>query len=169
MAKVKQACRQFCVASALITSSEVEDCAFSHEGQSAGTPIVIKAVAPVYPSCGLAANTFGLVRIDVRVNAEGVVTSAVFVGADEKVIPGAIPHAGLECLRKAAEAAARRWVFASRTDHSQETVIRLGFRFVIINEEKPTEDLSPVFLPPYDVEVRGLVPPIVDRNTQGAI
>src|SRR4051794_10820860 len=76
---------------------------FAREGKSSETPVVLKAVAPVYPPCALAAHTFGLVRIDARVNTDGFVTSAVFVGADEKVISGVIPHEGLECLRKAAE------------------------------------------------------------------
>lgn len=99
---------------------------------------VLNAVSPVFPPTAVATNTSGTVSVEVETNAAGEVTSA----RSER---------GHPLLRKAAEDAARRWRFKSATSAS---TVHLTFVFRIMPKGTSAEELTPVFAPPYQVEVR---------------
>jgi len=101
-------------------------------------PAVLKAVAPIFPATAIATNTSGTVLIEVEMNAAGEVTSVQSVS-------------GHPLLRKSAENAARRWRFTSA---ASVRTVRLIFAFSIMPKDTPTEALTPVFTPLYQVEVR---------------
>lgn len=101
-------------------------------------PSVLIAVTPVFPATAVATNTSGTVLIEVEINAAGEVTSARSVS-------------GHPLLRKSAENAARRWRFASAAN--ARTVL-LTFTFRIVPNDTSPEELTSVFTPPYQVEVR---------------
>ncbi len=99
---------------------------------------LLAAVSPIFPPTAVATNTSGTVLVEVEINAAGEVTSARSVS-------------GHPLLRKAAENAARRWRFTSAT--SPHTV-QLTFVFRIMPKGASAEELTPMFTPPYQVEVR---------------
>lgn len=115
-------------------------------------PLVMSAVAPVFPPIAVAANISGTVLIEVEVNAAGGVISARGVSAHP-------------LLRKAAENTARRWQFMPATSDTGARAITLTFVFRIMPKETNADELTPVFTPPYQVEVRHRpAEPIVDSD-----
>lgn len=109
--------------------------------QSSATdqPVVISAVAPIFPPLANAARVSGDVLIETQIDAAGVVTSA---RAD-----------GHPLLRNACEAAAKRWRFARVEEDSGIRNARLTFSFRALQKKLPEDDITPVFYPPYRVEV----------------
>ena len=100
---------------------------------------VVSAVAPVYPVIALAAHGSGDVVVVADINKSGDVTSA-------RVLSG---H---NLLQKVSVEAARRWKFStSNEDHRQA---ELTFTFRIVPDKTAGIDRTPVFYPPYHVEVR---------------
>jgi len=100
---------------------------------------VVSAVAPVYPVIALAAHGSGDVVVVADINKSGAVTSA-------RVLSG---H---NLLQKVSVEAARRWRFStSNEDHRQA---ELTFTFRIVPDKTAGIDRTPVFYPPYHVEVR---------------
>jgi hypothetical protein len=120
-----------------------------------GTPIVVAAVAPVYPAIAVATNTTGEIVIEVDVNRAGKVRKA-------KIVEG---HS---LLRKATflENTAKKWVFNSDNRvASRKTRITFGFRIMPV--DSTDEDLLSVFYPPNRVEVRSRgQQPVTDRNVR---
>lgn len=101
-------------------------------------PSVLIAVTPVFPATAVATNTSGTVLIEVEMNAAGEVTSTRSVS-------------GHPLLRKSAENAARRWRFTSTANARTR---QLTFAFRLLPKDTPPEELTSVFTPPYQVEVR---------------
>ncbi len=101
-------------------------------------PIVVTAVAPSYPPIAVAVNAGGTVITEVEVNAAGEVITA-------------LGTSGHPLLRRAAENTARRWRF---TPAAVTRMVRLTFIFRIMPRETTADELTPVFRPPYQVEVR---------------
>jgi TonB family protein len=100
---------------------------------------VVSAVAPVYPVIAVAAHGSGDVVVVAEINKSGDVTSA-------RVLTG---H---NLLQKVSVEAARRWKFStSNEDHRQA---ELTFTFRIVPDKTAGIDRTPVFYPPYHVEVR---------------
>ena len=100
---------------------------------------VVSAVAPVYPVIALAAHGSGDVVVVADINKSGDVTSA-------RVLSG---H---NLLQNVSVEAARRWKFStSNEDHRQA---ELTFTFRIVPDKTAGIDRTPVFYPPYHVEVR---------------
>lgn len=108
---------------------------------------VVKAVAPVYPPFAIAVRDEGIVKADVSVNRKGIVQS-VKVSAAPKL------------LQTVVEIAARKWVFA--TDESKQVLrtIQLSFHFQIVPGNTPSDELLPVFKPPYEVEIKAKPPKV---------
>lgn len=106
--------------------------------QSDEQPKVIAAVAPVYPPIATAVGASGTVLIEVEVNAAGAVTAARGVS-------------GHPLLRRSAESSARHWVFTSA---ATTRTVCLTFVFRIVPKETAEDELTPIFTPPYQVEVR---------------
>lgn len=114
-------------------------------------PAVVSAVAPVFPPVAVAANISGDVVIEVDVNAAGEITSA-------RTVEG---HPLLRRIR-VLEETARRWRFTSATN---ARTARLTFAFRIMPAETAADELTPVFTPPYRVEVRHRpFEPIIDSD-----
>jgi TonB family protein len=101
-------------------------------------PTLITAVSPVFPPTAVASNTSGTVSVEVQTNAAGEVTSAR-------------SESGHPLLRNAAEDAARRWRFTSATSVG---TVHLTFVFRIMPKGTSAQELTSVFAPPYQVEVR---------------
>jgi TonB family protein len=111
----------------------------------------VKAVAPVYPLVATAAGVSGLVIVEVQVDQQGVVTSVRTVD-------------GPKLLRGAAEKCASRWLFAAPADKSLGTrVVHLSFLFTLVRGDPLSEELVPIFIPPYHVEVKGTKPNLIQR------
>lgn len=119
----------------------------SAQSDAAG-PGVIKAFPAIYPNVAAAARASGSVVIEVKVDSSGKVISAHIVE-------------GIPLLGVAAEKSARRWIFAPETKH-MERAVRLTFTFKLMPEDAPAEELLPIFMPPYHVEVRRALPKVVD-------
>ena len=100
------------------------------------------AVAPAYPHIAITANTSGDVEVVAIVGKTGNVTQTRLL-------------TGHPLLRQAAIDAAKRWKFQPGTDGRQ---VNLSFSFRMEPKGTPAEDMTPIFAPPYHVEVRGKLP-----------
>ena len=110
------------------------------EPQSSEQPSVLSAAAPIFPAIAAAARATGNVVVEVKIDSSGAVSSAHTVE-------------GHALLRKACETAAQRWKFAPIEDKSQTRTARLTFAFRILEKDVPEAEMTPVFMPPYKVEV----------------
>lgn len=108
---------------------------------------VVQAVAPVFPALSVFTLQEGTVVVDVQINAKGAV---------ELVKIGACP----KTLQKAVEIASRRWLFAPTEVKANLRTARLSFVFKLVPTETPSEELWPIFRPPYQVEVKARIPKI---------
>ena len=120
--------------------------------QQLDKPDVVRAVAPLFPLIADNSYALGSVIVEVQINAAGTVTKA---------------HAiqGHPLLGVASEKAAQRWLFAATTDEAKLRTVRLTFVFTLIeNYRTADEDLSPIFMPPFKIEVRRKVPVVVTRE-----
>lgn len=114
---------------------------------------VVSAVAPVFPPIVVASNTSGNVVVEVKIDRAGHVLST-------RVIDG---HPLLRQIQSI-EDTALRWRFIPATEDTPRTV-RLTFAFQITPKGTPANELTPVFIPPYRVEVRHLpLEPIVHSD-----
>jgi TonB family protein len=123
-----------------------------NQAQSENQPAVVKAVPAPYPAIAMAANVSGSVIVEVKINAKGEVTSA-------DAIEGHKP------LQKAAEYAAKRWIFSPTDEKNKKRSVRLTFSFILIPKYSSSADLMPVFMPPYKVEVIDSLARIVQTTT----
>ncbi|MDT7603740.1 MAG: periplasmic protein TonB [Acidobacteriota bacterium] len=102
---------------------------------------VIKAVAPTFPPVARAAWVKGVVEVEVTIDNVGTVTSAHSTS-------------GHRLLRAAAETATKQWMFAPATESKMARKVSLSFTFTIMPECTKYADLTPIFVPPYQVEIR---------------
>lgn len=100
------------------------------------------AVAPVYPPIAMTANTSGNVEIVAVLDKSGKVIETSLV-------------AGHPLLRWAAIKATRRWRFQPGPSGRR---VHLIFSFRMEPRGTPAEEMTPIFAPPYHVEVRGMLP-----------
>jgi TonB family protein len=82
------------------------------------------------------------VKVTVTIDKTGIVTNADFVS-------------GNPLLQKAAVEAAKQWKCEKL---NEEAKVRLTFSFRMIPKDTSAEDMTPVFMPPYHLEVRGKLP-----------
>jgi outer membrane biosynthesis protein TonB len=108
---------------------------------------VLEAVAPVYPPFAIAASQEGVVSANVTIGKKGNVTATMISG-------------GSEILKKVADIAARKWVFASGHSTRRSRTVRLTFVFAIMSSDVPSDVLLPIFRPPYQIEIRAKRPSI---------
>ena len=113
--------------------------AYMAQGRVPETPAVISAVAPVYPAIALAAHGSGDVIVVATINKSGGVTSARV-------------RSGHNLLQKVSVEAARRWTFSTSSEDRRD--VELTFSFRIMPDKTAGIDRTPVFYPPYHVEVR---------------
>jgi TonB family protein len=107
---------------------------------------VISAVAPIYPPIARQANATGDVPVQVEINSEGLVTSVDSEGR-------------FGVLGAASEKAARRWVFSAASD-SERRKTTLVFSFRVMPENTQPSEATPIYYPPYRIEVRAIKPVI---------
>lgn len=108
--------------------------------QTAEPPAVVAAVAPSFPAIAAVARASGEVVVEVKINNAGEVSTAK-------------AKSGHPLLRQAAEAAARRWKFAPAAGPADQRALSLTFVFNISEERKAEVSSTPVFFPPYKVQV----------------
>lgn len=137
----------------LITASMMLSLVTSVEAQTLERASVISAVAPVFPLPDKGPWVMGSVVVEALINSNGNV-----------VVAHAIT--GHPFLYRASEEAARRWLFAPSADKSKERMTRLTFIFKMMEDDTADQDLSPIFMPPYKIEVRRIVPVMIQRNTR---
>lgn len=114
-------------------------------------PIVVSAVAPVYPIAAVATSVNGSVTVEVTIDAAGKPTLAKAVE-------------GLPLLRKASEDAAIRWRFVPNSSDVEARVVHLIFIFSFVDWDAGNATLTPVFTLPYQVEVKHQITPRIDVN-----
>lgn len=107
---------------------------------------VTEAVAPVFPPTIVALNQQGTFNVMVQINKDGVVKS---------VDAGRVP----KTLKPVLELVASRWRFNSSEDDKYRNVT-LSFVFTLVPTATLSEDLLPVFRPPYQIEVKARRPSI---------
>jgi hypothetical protein len=119
----------------------------SSDAKGMDDPSVISAVAPPYPMFvrgGAGAfDLSGKIFVQVSIDEMGAVSAARGLN-------------GAPLLRQVAEKAAKRWKFASVVNGAGVRTARLHFIFRTMPRGTSDEELSPIFTPPYSVEVRRL-------------
>lgn len=113
----------------------------------AGSARVVTHVAPDYPPIALQARSKGDVSVDVKIDREGNVTSAVVTS-------------GHPLLHAATRKAALRWKFDPAPDAPEVRDARLTFTFRLMNGNKRSDAPNPVFTPPYRLEIFGVLVPL---------
>lgn len=114
--------------------------AFAQSGESE-KPVVVSAVTPVYPPIAEAARASGDVTVEIEIDGEGKVTAA---NSDSRI----------KLLGRAAEEAASRWRFAPSPSGEKKRKAQLVFSFHLMSEEASSLDSTPIFYPPYRIEIR---------------
>jgi TonB family protein len=110
--------------------------------QASESPKVRAAVAPAYPPIAIAARAASDVVVEVSIDAGGNVSSAT-------------ARSGHPLLQQAAIQAARRWRFEPAAKDSGARTATLTFTFRVNEEKRPEAEITPVFMPPYKVEIVG--------------
>jgi TonB family protein len=120
--------------------------------KSGEQPEVVAAVAPIFPVIAAAAKANGEVIVEVTINTKGKVSATYVVE-------------GNRLLRQVCEIAARRWKFAPAHDESDGRKVRLTFSFRVLEKQAPEIETTPVFMPPYRIEVTRDKPVIKTEST----
>lgn len=123
--------------------------------QAAEPAAVVAAVAPAFPAIAVVARASGEVVVEVKINNAGEVSTAR-------------AKSGHPLLRRAAEAAARRWKFAPAAGPADPRAASLTFVFNISEERKAEVASTPVFFPPYKVQVTSTPRPDKPQGNLGA-
>lgn len=108
--------------------------------QTAEPPSVVAAVSPYFPAIAAVARASGEVVVEVKIDNAGEVSATK-------------AKSGHPLLRQAAEAAARRWKFAPAAVPADPRTASLTFVFNISEERMAEAASTPVFFPPYKVQV----------------
>ena len=112
---------------------------------------VIRAVPAVYPVLAAAARASGNVIVETKIRPDGTVIEANAIE-------------GHEVFKFAAERSARLWIFNSVEDPGLTRTTRITYSFKLITGTSNPQDLVPVFLPPFSLEIRGTIPNYVDTK-----
>ena len=113
------------------------------------TPVVIRAVAPVFSPVLAAMLRDGNIAVLIRINHRGEVVSATVAHA--KWLK---PIVNSSRYVQPVLNAARRWRFNRLSDGTPDREVQLDFTFLILPKNSQLEDCTPVFLPPYKMELR---------------
>ena len=113
-------------------------------GVSAESPCiseVVSAVAPIYPRVAYMARMYGTIKVLVEVNNSGAVINAKAIKKN--------------LLSESSEKAALKWEF--KTINDSELIVRkyeITFKYRLMPEYTQDEDLTCIYNPPYEIEVR---------------
>lgn len=119
----------------------------SAQSEKPSGPQVIQASSALYPDVAAAARASGNVVIEAKVDSRGTVTSVRTVE-------------GIRLLGAAAEKSARRWIFTP--EDVKTRTVRLSFTFKLMPDDTPADELLPLFMPPCSIEVRRVLPKVID-------
>lgn len=109
--------------------------------QSSQSPAVVKAVAPAFIPFVFGKPGSMTTVVEVKIDSDGKVSEAHIVE--------------FSLLRdKSFEETARKWAFAPVRDGKQERTARLIFVLRIMPKYTQWDELTTIFTPPYQVEVR---------------
>lgn len=125
-------------------------CNISATPMLAQEPVVIAAVAPIFPRLASAVRASSKVIVEVKIDKDGRVVSKSALE-------------GHPLFREAAKNAAQLWRFAPDLERDEVRSVRLTFVFSLVTDTTEVE-LTPVFIPPYQVEVKHQNPPHIDVN-----
>jgi TonB family protein len=134
---------KFFLTSLFIASLVFCDCVAFAQTKQQSSPVVVSAVAPLYPPSAKAIRLQGDFPVDVEIDRSGKVTSAK-VSKDAKLA---------SFMHKVVEEAAERWQFAPDVNAEKKRRVQLTFSFRSIPGAHYF-DSTPVFYPPYRIEVR---------------
>jgi hypothetical protein len=107
-------------------------------------PVVVTAVAPVYPPA--VDTSRGPVDIDSTIYIEVNIDKLGNVVSSR-------PISGHPLLQSSSQNAARQWRFAPVENEDLRTV-RLAFVFTTVPKDAPDNDLATIFTSPYQVEIK---------------
>jgi hypothetical protein len=107
-------------------------------------PEVLTAVSPTFPPILVAANISGRTTVEVTVNAKGEVVST-------KIIEG---HPLIKQMIKLFDDTLRRWRFSAIEEEGKKRTAKIAFVFTIVPERTPEADITTIFKPPYELEIR---------------
>ena len=116
---------------------------------------VVAAVSPVYGAIARTAHVGGEVSVEVIIDSNGKVKSSKGSG-------------GHPLLLAAAKDASKQWLFEPAGSDSVDRVATLIFVFKMMPRCAPATDLTPIFHPPFKIEVRGETPPITCSDCSAA-
>lgn len=105
-------------------------------------PLLVEAVAPVYPMLAVYSATAGKVTVKVTVDKAGTVISAQATS-------------GHKLLAASAEDAARRWRFATGSGETELTIV---FVYRILPKGTQDVELATRFRTPNQIEIRRVIP-----------
>lgn len=115
--------------------------------QDTSIPVVVASVAPTYPPIAAVNKAFGLVRVEVAIDAAGAVHSARVVS-------------GHPLLQNAAKQAALSWQFAPISGEPKTRTTILTFDFKPLDEKScQAQEPAARFVTPTQVEIRYLYVP----------
>jgi hypothetical protein len=104
---------------------------------------VVEAVPATYPPIAIVANVAGRVNVRVTIASSGNVDSVEVL-------------TGPKLLHKPAKTAAAKWVFNKTVETNEKPRnAELHFIFEILPQGATSEELLPIFLPPFTVKVKG--------------
>jgi len=119
----------------------------SAQSKPADEPEVVAAVAPFFPAVAAAAKASGDVIVDVTIDSRGTVSDARAA-------------AGHTLLKKICEVTAKRWKFIPAKGEETKRTASLSFSFRVLDKSAAEFDMTPVFLPPYRIEITTVKPKI---------
>jgi TonB family protein len=139
--------RKFVKFSGSVNNGRMEGVASSRAGRkwrwsATRQPVVAASSAPIYPPIAVAARATGYVIVEVQINAEGLVTSARALK-------------GHPLLQRVSVDAAKSWRFAPSAEGNNVRTSQVTFIFNVLDSEtKDSKVRSPVFLTPYQAEIK---------------
>jgi hypothetical protein len=133
-------------------------CAFS-ANIFGSEPVLKKGMFPTYQACAIEKRVAGVVRIKATLASDGKVVRAVPIGKNDKeeIFPE-LKNDNLfayQCLCKAAQKAALSWEFEKGSKIKEVVLL---FRFELVNNIPEGGDLYPVYIAPFEIQIRGLLP-----------
>lgn len=108
-------------------------------------PSVVEAAIPVYPAVAIFTGAQGRVVVEAVVRDDGTVKSVEI-------------RSGPPIFTRLLKSVASRWKFAPTNKTSEKRSVQLSFIFRLVPTETKSEDMLPIYRPPYEVEVRGRLP-----------
>lgn len=104
-------------------------------------PVVVEAVAPAYPIFSGIPDPSGRVDVKVELDEEGRVSAAHAIN-------------GHPLLQLVAEPAAKRWRFEPTISSVRSRSALIAFLFRIMPKGTPADQMTTIYTPPYQIEVR---------------